>query len=218
MGDMTEIRRYKRKRWTKEEDALVMQHYPHCTMAVLSDILAGRSKMSIAGRAWKLGVRKTEEYIKTAPNSGRFEKGVIPYTKGEKREEYMSAEGIENCKKTQFKKGNKPHTYLPIGTEIMVSGYMYVKVADVSRARKCENWKQKHRLLWESVNGPIPEGHNIQFKDGNPMNITIDNLYIISKEEQMKNNSFVNLPDEARVLLKAIRVLTRQINKRKKRV
>ncbi|MBQ1929877.1 MAG: HNH endonuclease, partial [Bacteroidales bacterium] len=150
------------------------------------------------------------------PNTGRFQKGIVPYSKGKKRAEYMSAEAIEKCVNTQFKKGNKPHSTLPVGTEMVISGYVYVKVAEEAKAKKYVNWKPKHRLLWESVNGPIPEGCNIQFKDGNPKNIVIDNLYMISREEQMKANSIVNLPDDARELLKAIARLTREINKREK--
>ena len=204
------------RKWTKKEDELLKQHYPHCTIAELSKLLPGRPNGGIMARAYVLGCKKTPEYIKTVPNAGRFKKGFTPYTKGKKWEEYMSPEAMEGCRKTQFKKGNKPHTYLPVGTEMEIGGYMYVKVADVVKARKWENWKLKHRMLWESVNGPIPEGYNIQFKDGNTRNISIDNLYMISREEQMKVNGIANMPDDVRRLMYAIRSLTRVINIREK--
>lgn len=203
-------------RWTQQEDELIRQHYPYCTSAEMCEILKGRTGVAISARAYKLRVKKTVEYIKNAPNSGRFCKGMIPYSKGKKWEEFMSEESIKKCQKTHFRVGNKPHTYLPVGTEMVISGYTYVKVADTARARKCDNWKLKHRMLWESVNGPIPEGYNIQFKDGNPSNIRIDNLYMVSRQEQMKSNSFANLPDDARRVLQAVRVLTRLINKSEK--
>lgn len=207
---------WRKMKWTKGEDTVLSQYYPHCTPAQLSEKLPGRTIKAIQARAFILGIKKTAEYIKYAPNAGRFQKGIIPYSKGKKREEYMSAESIEKCAKTQFKKGNKPHTYLPVGTEMVVGGYVYVKVADKSNVCKYENWKLKHRMLWESVNGVIPEGYIIQFKDGNPKNIVIDNLYMISRQEQMKANSITNLPNDARELLKAIARLTRLINKKEK--
>lgn len=204
------------KRWSKEECDIMRLHYPHSSMKEMMKLLPGRSEIAINSRAFILSLKKTKEYIKTMESAGRFKKGMIPHSKGKKREEYMSAAGIEKCKLTQFKKGNKSHRYLPVGTEMEVSGYMYVKVADTPNVRKCDNWKLKHRLLWESVNGEIPEGHNIQFKDGNPKNIVIENLYMISRREQMKANSYKNLPDDAQRLLYAVRILTRQINKMEK--
>ena len=200
-------------KWTKGEDAILSQYYPHCTPAQLSEKLSGRSPGSIQARAFILGIKKTPEYMKHAPNAGRFKKGHKTWTKGKKWADYMPVASAERSRATQFKKGNKPKQYYPVGTEMAISGYMYVKVADVINAPKWMNWKLKHRMLWESVHGPIPEGHNIQFKDGNPLNITIDNLYMISREEQMKVNGVMNLPDDVRRLMYAVRSLTRQINK-----
>ena len=204
------------RKWSKEEDELLKQHYPHCTITELCQLLPNRTEKGIMARAYLLRVRKTPEYLKTMPNPGRWKKGMVPFTKGKKWEEYMSPEGAERSRKTQYKPGNKPHKILPIGTEVVIGDYLYVKVADTPKVSKYDNWKAKHRLLWESVNGPIPDGYNIQFKDNNPKNITIDNLYMISQSEQMKVNSFMNLPDEARELLKAVSRLTRAINKREK--
>ena len=36
---------------------------------------------------------------------------------------------------------------------------------------------QSFRKLWESKNGPLPEGYEIRFKDGNHKNCNFDNLY-----------------------------------------
>lgn len=47
------------------------------------------------------------------------------------------------------------------------------------------NWKQKHRLIWEKHHGrPVPDGYLITFLDGDKMNFDIENLALISKEEQ----------------------------------
>ena len=34
-----------------------------------------------------------------------------------------------------------------------------------------------HRRIWVEHNGPIPEGHQVMFKDGNKRNFAIDNLF-----------------------------------------
>lgn len=40
--------------------------------------------------------------------------------------------------------------------------------------------KRLHRVVWEYYNGPIPKGHEIHHKDGNPANNDISNLDCIS--------------------------------------
>ena len=204
------------KKWTKEETAIIIEHYPHSTPSQLKEMLPGRTAVAIHGRACVLKLKKSDEYIENTPNPGRFKKGFTPFTKGKKWADYMPEESAARCRSTQFKQGNKPPKYHPVGTEMVVAGYVYVKVADRVKANRYENWNLKHRMLWESVHGPIPKGCNIQFKDGNPLNITIDNLYMVSREEQMKVNSVMNMPDDAKRILYAIRVLTRQINKKEK--
>lgn len=36
--------------------------------------------------------------------------------------------------------------------------------------------KPLHHVLWEEVNGPIPEGWQVTFRDANPSNIALENL------------------------------------------
>ena len=69
-----------------------------------------------------------------------------------------------------FKKGNEPHNTKYNGYErISKDGYVEVRVA--KGVFKC-----KHRILWEEHFGEIEDGMNIIFKDGDPMNIVIENL------------------------------------------
>ena len=109
-------------------------------------------------------------------NTGRFQKGHPSPTKGKKQTDYASPEGIERTKKTRFKKGIIPHNTLPVGAERNLIGYIEIKVAQPNK------WMLKHRWLWEQAYGPIPEGHYIRFKDGDPMNLALDNLIMIDKE------------------------------------
>ena len=45
--------------------------------------------------------------------TGRFQKGHVPANKGKK----LSAERYAKCAPTMFQPGNRPYTYLPVGTE-----------------------------------------------------------------------------------------------------
>ena len=105
----------------------------------------------------------------------------------------MSPEVYAKAAPTMFKKGQIPHNYKEVGTEIInADGYVQVKVADPNV------WKLKHRLIWEQAHGEIPEGYNVQFKNHNPLDIRLENLYLISKAEQMEKEKadilrYVNL-------------------------
>lgn len=100
----------------------------------------------------------------------RFPRGHIPVNKGKT--------GLGGWEPTQFKKGNKPHNYKPVGTE-RVNGddYVDVKIADPNK------WRAKHLLIWEEANGPVPKGHAVIFGDGNRRNFELDNLILVSRAQ-----------------------------------
>lgn len=140
--------------------------------------------------------------------TGRFLKGNIPPNKGMKQSEYMSEDAIERTKATRFKKGQTPHNYKPIGHErVTKEGYIAVKVKEPNV------FKLKQRVVWEQHFGKIPKGYNVQFKDDNRQNLDIDNLYIISRADQMKyQNSIQNYPEEIRDAILTVGQLKRIIN------
>jgi hypothetical protein len=108
--------------------------------------------------------------------TGKFEKGHVPANKGTK--------GIYcGGKETQFKKGEKPHNYMPKGSERVKSdGYVYIKVAEPSK------WRQKHLMVWEEHRGKIPARHRVIFGDGNKLNCCIDNLILVSMATLLELN------------------------------
>ncbi|WP_434778487.1 HNH endonuclease signature motif containing protein [Neisseria sp. Ec49-e6-T10] len=102
--------------------------------------------------------------------TGCFPKGNVPVNKGTK--------GLTGVNKTSFTKGHKPHNYVPVGSEaITTDGYLKVKIADPNL------WAHKHKLIWEKVNGAIPEGLMLCFLDGNPLNCVLSNLKLINRRE-----------------------------------
>lgn len=110
---------------------------------------------------------------------GKFERGHKSWNKGLKG---VVTGGVQ----TQFKKGNKPHNRVPIGTErIDVDGYTYVKIQD---GHGNKNWKLKHVLIWESENGPVPQGHVIIFGNGNKNDLNKENLILISQKQLLIMN------------------------------
>ena len=106
----------------------------------------------------------------------KFAKGHKTWNKGISPKEYCSKEALANMAKTQFKPGNRPHKWRPVGSErVNCDGYIEVKVGEP------KVWKLKHRLVWEQAHGPVPDGMIIMFRDGNRQNTDLDNLVLVSR-------------------------------------
>jgi len=103
--------------------------------------------------------------------NGQFNKQYIPANKG-------SGICAKGCEKTWFKKGIIPPNHREVGSErITVDGYIEVKVSEPNK------WRLKQQLTWEKYIGPIPKGHVVIFGDGNRLNLDIDNLILISRQQ-----------------------------------
>ena len=211
----------KRKKWTDREVALLRELYPRPDLFA-KDIAArlGRKLPQVYCKAKALGLSRPPEIAvlcgkqmaaNPASLATRFHKGLIPPNKGKK----LSPEQYARCAPTMFKKGNRPATQVPVGTEVVTTdGYVKVKVADPNK------WRLKHHMIWEEHNGPIPKGYNIQFKDRNPLNVAIDNLYIISRADQLKNeNSLVaRYPEDLQAVIRLRGAVKRSITMHNKKI
>lgn len=127
----------------------------------------------------------------SCPRTGHFEKGQEPWSKGKK--------GLRLSPATEFKPGNKPQTWVPIGTEVTDrDGYRKVKVSDNPGVESRFNWQFVHRLEWEKHNGPVPKGHAIIFIDGDRSNCSIENLAMLTRAELVRlNQTFPDLVRDA---------------------
>lgn len=137
----------------------------------------------------------------------QFRKGMTPWNKGMK--------GI-TCggQQTQFKKGQKGWNYKPVGTErINADGYVDVKIADPGK------WKGKHVIIWEEANGPISAGHCLLFADGNKLNVTLENLLLVSRKELAVMNKMGLISADAELTKAGIVIadIYLKIGERKKR-
>lgn len=146
-------------------------------------------------------------------SNGRFKPGQAPWNKGKK----MRRETLEKLRPTLFKKGNRPHTWVPIGTEYTYKrdGLIKVKVSDDMSLPRKARWRFKHHLLWEQHHGHIPKGAIVRFKDGNASNITIDNLELIDRKQNVLLNSIHRYPEEVVQVMRKVGTIKRIIkNKR----
>lgn len=123
-----------------------------------------------------------------------FKKGITPHNKGKKWDDYMSKIGQKNSKKTQFKKGNKPHNWLPVGSEWTDSneGYKWIKVAEPN------DWQLKHRYIYEQHYGKIPKGYCVIFLDQDKTNFNLDNLELVRIKDKLtaKNKGLLSTDKE----------------------
>lgn len=116
---------------------------------------------------------------------GRFKKGNVPANKGKK----MPKAVYEKAKATMFKPGSTPSNTMPIGTEKKLpDGYIWIKINDLPRVKKQENWIQKHRAVYEKHYGKIPEGYVVIFLDRNRENFDPENLAAIKRSELARLN------------------------------
>lgn len=128
-----------------------------------------------------------------AGNSGRFVAGHVSWNTGVKTPRRSIG--------TEFKKGQMPHSHLPIGTEIKRDdNYIWKKIADPNV------WHQKHRLTRESVHGPQPKGTTVIFLDGDRLNFEPDNLQLITRREllQLNRNKYTHMPPELKPTILAL--------------
>lgn len=188
--------------WTEAERVFIKYEYQDHPIPELTRMLNKR-----------FGAQRTEGSVKAALSrfgfksgrDGRFKKGNRPSPKA----------GAKGPNRTSFKKGRKPHTWRPIGTErITKEGYLQRKVSDTGNTVR--DYVEVHRLLWEEHHGPIPGGHVVIFKDGDRTNIVIENLMLVSRADHavMCKMGFYNGAAETK---DAALLLVQIIRKRKER-
>ncbi|PIE72084.1 MAG: HNH endonuclease [Deltaproteobacteria bacterium] len=87
-----------------------------------------------------------------------------------------------------FRKNSVPVNRRPLGAErITKGGYILIKIDEIDPHTGFRgHYVLKHRYIWEQVNGAVPAGKILRFKDGNPQNCTIENLILLDRAEHME--------------------------------
>lgn len=183
---------------TKNSELAKMFHVAECTVFRYAN---------------KIGLKKTNDFFKKLAKSEKciahqFKKGNVPHNKGVKGYVTTDERKMQNMKSTQFKKGHLPKNHRPVGSERFTKeGYIERKTAEP------RTWELLHRIVWREHNGEIPHGYNVQFKDGNQHNCNIENLYLISRRDQMTTkNSIHAMPKEIAELYQLKGAIKRQMN------
>ncbi|WP_151675776.1 HNH endonuclease signature motif containing protein [Acinetobacter soli] len=117
--------------------------------------------------------------------TGHFIKDHKPWNTGTK--------GVCKPNSGNFQKGQITWNKKPVGYERICSkdGYVLIKVAEPNV------FKLKHRVVWEQVNGAVPDGHIVAFKNMDRTDCRIENLMLMSKSEMARfNQSFKLLAND----------------------
>lgn len=192
-----------RKLWTVQETADFIKMYPTTTSKEMAEYFNVSIK-KIYARASFLKLNKNKDWLHqyykdnyTGYPATQFKPGCKSWNKGMK--------GLQiGGKETQFKKGRTPHNTKPIGYRSVRDGYLHERTE--------KGFEMVHVLLWEQVNGKVPKGKILKFKDGNRENICIENLEVIDRTELMRRNSIQNLPQQLLDVVRLKASLTRKIN------
>lgn len=217
-----------KRQWGDVELELLRRNFADSRTDDLA-VALGRSYSTIDQQARKLGLRKSEAYLKSADAhrldgakgvGTRFEAGLVPWNKGLK-----GVVGVqEACRATQFKKGRPPEesrNYKPIGSlRVTRDGVLERKVSDDPDVYPARRWTAVARLVWEEASGPIPAGHLVRFKRGCTTvevdEITLDRIECVSRAEHMRTHTFHQYGPEVASVMQLRGAITRQINKRTK--
>lgn len=167
--------------WSTSQLEILLQQYENTANRDLAELI-GVTEPAVGAKAHKLGLKKSDEFMRTRSAIGFFQKGFTPHNKGKK----MPDDVYARCKGTMFKKGNIPPQTRHDGAirlSLDKCGRVY-KYIRISKA----NWKLYSHYVWEPVNGPVPKGMCLWHKDGDTLNSDPDNLELITRKENRLRN------------------------------
>lgn len=144
-----------------------------------------------------------------AGRNNQFKKGDAPWNK--------RVRGYMGANDTSFKKGNRPHTWVPVGTERLETKDKYIKV----KVGEPNKWKFKHILTWEKHRGPVPKGKVITFIDGDKTNCNdINNLQAIDRGTlaQFNKRGGSQLPKELQGVFRNVCAIKVTASRRQKKI
>lgn len=217
------------KYWTDSELELLRSNFSDSRTDDLARAL-GRSYSTVAQKAAKLGLHKSEAYL-NSPDAHRldglkgmgtrFHAGQESWNKGK-----PGSCGLhENSRAHHYKPGNvsgrAAQLVQPIGSlRINTDGCLDRKVSELPGPNNLR-WHPVHRLVWEAAHGKVPEGHVVCFRPGKKTTdidkITVDVLELLTRAENMRRNSVHSrYPPELARLVQLRGALSRQINRKAK--
>jgi hypothetical protein len=201
-----------RSHWTEAELRTLRTLYPDTPTSSVAAAL-GRTANSVGQKARLIGVSKSAEFM-ASEFSGRLKPGNMPHNTGKSYQP-----GGRNAE-TRFKKGNKPHTTLPVGSyRINGDGHLQRKVSEASGSNS-KRWRGVAELVWCEAHGPLPSKHIVVFRPGMKTavleEITLDRVECISLAENGRRNHPRNKHPELAKIVQLKGAITRQVNRIKR--
>lgn len=213
----------KRTQWTAAEIAVLRTLYADHQTAEIARRLE-RPIGAVYQKANGLGLKKSTTFLVSEASgrmnsatknpamiASRFKPGHKTWNAGMTG---WQAPGVEH---TQFKPGNRPHTWVPVGTyRLNHDGQLEQKVGE-AKGSPGLRWHSVARLVWEAANGPMPKGHIVIFRPGQRTAvlelITLDRLECISRAEHARRNHARNISPELAKLVQLKGCIARQVNR-----
>lgn len=192
--------------FTQAEDMQIKRDYLVKPVKVLAAEM-GRSYTGVMGRIKALGLQIPANIIAERKKNSRFPSGHVPMNKGKKMDEALKIK----LQHTFFNKGHVPANTLFDGAittrhdKDLKRKYKWIRVNGV--------WEMLHIVLWKEKHGALKPGKIIAFKDGNSLNCVIENLEEITREENMRRNSFHHYPEELKEFVYLKGRITKKVNK-----
>ena len=166
----------------RKQGQLTKGRYRTYTSEQADFIKSGYQKWSLEELTNKFNARfsadKTESQIRSftrnhgikSGRSGHFEKGQISWNAGTK--------GVMKPNSECFQKGDRPVNHRPVGSErVNVEGYIEIKTLEPNV------WELKHRVVYEREHGPIADGYNVRFRNGDRLDCEPGNLILVDTRE-----------------------------------
>ena len=176
--------------WTQEQAEFMCGGYRRLTVPELT--IALNAHFSINKKASQVESFLNNRRILSG-RTGCFEKGLTPWNKGTK--------GICKPNSGNFKKGHIPPNRKPVGTERVDTqdGHLLIKTSQQNPYTGFPaRYRSKHVVMWEEVNGPVPPGMCVFFKDGDNGHCVIENFMLITRAELLALNqhNYKETPNE----------------------
>lgn len=174
-----------RQSWGESELSLLKEKYPNTYTCELSTLL-GKNYYTVRNMAKKLGLKKSEAFVKFKQEERakalrvhgaktRFKEKHPSYNSGRPMPDHVRQVIARNM----FKEGHTPYNLRPEGSErVNRYGIIVIKIGG--------NWIPKQIHIWQQHNGPVLKGYVIAFKEKGVY--AIENLEMLTRHELMFRN------------------------------
>lgn len=180
-----------KRMWSQAELDKLIEFYPNATYASDLEAIIAKPLRSIYNKANAIGLKRNKNMghlmLAKVGAAHRFTTGHTPINKGTK--------GLTGANSGSFKKGNLPKNYKHNGAYIAnFNKGRYWVIQELGTGKR----KSYVRKIWEEVNGPIPKGMVVAFKNGfvEDRVPVLDDLKLISYVENLRNNTGYDVVDE----------------------